>query len=755
MKIRIDRLKPLPVYLALAAAMTLLNFALPHREPLSFALFFAAISCGLDPFLAGAGYLLASAASLSLYATLSAAIQAAFFAVVTSVYRRFRKKMGVERAVYGLLAQLPFVFLFPHAGYEIFPFAAVWQKTVLGGFFALAGLLFEGGLSALLHRAFRCRLAVGELAELALMWLFTGLGILGACGGIALSLVALTALLLSVALLKSAALPLCVVLSLPFAVSRGSLLPVAEYALFACAALLVAPYGRVPSSLALFAAYAADAYFTGLYASDAYTIIFSLLSCAIPALIVACLPAPLMRKLEHSVLFYRERTLPRIAVNRNRRAVGEQLYEVSSLFREIETAFDFGEEKDTAGAQLKQKLIATLCHGCRNRAACESEGVYDSMDKLIAVGKAKGRVNLIDLPVEISKHCVNSAGLMFALNKHLTDYRRVAAELEWAREGRKLLAGQARGVSEILKELALEQSKEYVFSDEERLFERALAKEGLLSSEIFIYGEDASFTVSVTLDAEANGKRVAAIAQDALRVPLALSEKLPLTADRACFILKRRANFDATFGVAACPKEGETASGDTHSVLKIDERRFMVALSDGMGSGEKARGISDRTLSLLESFYKAKMPSETVLTTVNQLIAFTADESFSCLDLAAVNLDTGIADVVKIGSPVGFVLSGETLQVLEGESLPIGVLEAVRPATLRVEMKADDFLIFMSDGVTTAFGSSSELCAYLSRLRPLNPQSLAEEILKNALSRYGGKAEDDMTVLAVKLTQTV
>ena len=92
-----------------------------------------------------------------------------------------------------------------------------------------------------------------------------------------------------------------------------------------------------------------------------------------------------------------------------------------------------------------------------------------------------------------------------------------------------------------------------------------------------------------------------------------------------------------------------------------------MALSDGIGSGASARDVSARTLSLLESFYKTKMPSETVLATVNSLIAFSADETFSCLDLAAVNLDTGCADIVKIGSPAGFLLTEGTLKILEGE----------------------------------------------------------------------------------------
>ena len=307
-------------------------------------------------------------------------------------------------------------------------------------------------------------------------------------------------------------------------------------------------------------------------------------------------------------------------------------------------------------------------------------------------------------------------------------------------------------MSEILRGIALEQSEEYSFSEGEKAVSAALSASGILSSEIFVYGEGGNLTVSMTLKSGLNGKRVCEIAGNALGVPLALAEKIPLTADRACYVLKRKANFDAAFGVASVPKEGEQASGDTHSILKIDERRFLVALSDGMGSGEEARKVSDRTLTLLESFYKAKMPSDTVLSTVNRLIALSSEETFSCLDVASVNLDTGCADIVKIGSPVAFLLSGEELKILEGESLPLGMLEAVHPATSRINMNKGDFLVFMSDGVTSAFGSLADLCAYLSAQRPVNPQSFAEEILKKALGCYGGKAEDDMTVLTVKLT---
>ena len=747
--------KKVALYLLTAAAMALLNFALPCREPLSFALLFAGIACGLDPFLLCGEYIAASAVNLSLYASLSALIQAVFLLLVACCYRRFRRKLGWEKLLISLAAQLPFIFLFPHAGYAFLPISPTLQKLILGALFVLSSLLFEGGLSALLYRAFRCKLSAGELAEIAFIWLLAGMGALFSLGTQFFYLISLTALLLAAATLKSwDAVPFAVVLSLPLCAATESLDPLARYALFATVMILCAPYGRVAVSCALLALFSAGMYLDGLFRAGAFEIAFTLLSCAIPAVVVAALPTKLLRRAKHALLFYRERSLPRIAVNRTRRAVGQQLFEVSTLFCEIENAFLEQGGGEDVSSRLKEKLLASLCMNCPGRASCERCGLSEHLNKLIAVGKAKGRVNLIDLPVELSKMCENPAGLLFALNRLLADHCRVAKELESAREGRLLLARQAHGVSEILKNIALTESEECVFSDEENLVSSALAREGILSSEIFLYGEGAEKTVSLTLEEGVSGKRVAEVLSKALGVPLALAEKIPLTADRACFILRRKPCFDAAFGVASRPKEGETASGDTHSILKIDERRFIVALSDGMGSGEKAHAVSDRTLNLLESFYKAKMPSETILFTVNSLIAFSSEETFSCLDLAAVDLDSGIADIVKIGSPVGFVLSGETLQVLEGESLPMGALEAVHPAVLRSELKEGDFLLFMSDGITTAFGSSSELCAYLSRMRPINPQSFAEEILRDALDRYHGVAEDDMTVLTVKLTKS-
>lgn len=743
------------LFCALTGAMVLMNLSLPQREPVAFIVLYAALVCKRSPYALFCAYLLSSVAILSPMATLCMAAQGAILLLYFIISRTFHREPGAERAALLVLAQVPFLFLFPHTGYPVFQLPVIAQKCILSLFFVLASLLAEGGMRAILLRIFRCRLSGAELAQIGLFWLFLGMGLYTGLGSIAYTGVTLLLLLCAVALVGNAsAVPFAVALALPACVYEVSLLPVAIYAVYACAALLLSSYGRVAAALAMTLTFLGVEYVLGLYAKDAVTISMTVLACVLPALIVALLPARLVLRAKNSLLFYRERVLPRIAVNRNRRAVGEQLYEVSSLFREIESSFLIPESKEDSDRRIARKITSTLCANCPSYASCARADLGESFLRLVRVGRAKGKVNLIDLPAELAKHCSNVAGVLFALNKELADYCRVSAAMDTARAGRELLARQAHGISEILKNIALRESEEYAVSGSEDALARALQERGILSSEIFVYGEDDTLTVSMTLAENAPARKVCAVAEHTLGMSLALSEKIPLTHDRACFIFTKKPRYDAAFGIAACPKNGEQVSGDTHSILKIDERRFLVALSDGMGSGEAARDVSARTLSLLESFYKTKMPSETVLATVNSLIAFSADESFSCLDLAAVSLDTGCADIVKIGSPAAFLLSAGTLQILEGESLPMGMLDTIRPATMRVTMQAGDFLIFMSDGVTAAFASSADLCAYLSTLRPLNPQALAEHILSAALGRVvQNQPPDDMTVLTVKLTQ--
>ena len=110
--------------------------------------------------------------------------------------------------------------------------------------------------------------------------------------------------------------------------------------------------------------------------------------------------------------------------------------------------------------------------------------------------------------------------------------------------------------------------------------------------------------------------------------------------------------------------------------------------------------------------------------------------------------------IVKIGSPHAFILSGNTVKVLETTSLPLGILDSLRPDVASYTLAENDILLFVSDGVSDAFGSTADLYETL-RLAPMgNPQELADYLIDGALRAYGGVAKDDMTAVAVRIFKT-
>ena len=66
-------------------------------------------------------------------------------------------------------------------------------------------------------------------------------------------------------------------------------------------------------------------------------------------------------------------------------------------------------------------------------------------------------------------------------------------------------------------------------------------------------------------------------------------------------------------------------------------------------------------------------------------------------------------------------------------------------------LHADDMLVLVRDGITSAFDSTPEIVDFLRRQKPLNPQNLADELLAAAIKRTNGRAEDDLTALCTRI----
>lgn len=750
------------LYLAVGVGMLFLYFIGNNGEPFGLALCYASATAGLSPLICMALYTLSALPALNLRILVLYAGQAFLLFLGFLLQNRLRKSDFLKTGLFPLLClSLGLGLYIAFARFQAYalPFAsflteALAQKILVCALLFLLAAVFTVAMQALTKKFLRCRLRGDELIFISLFFALIGIGMCRFLSVNAYMGTAILFLLLFALVTKdSSALIVAFVLSLPPFLIAG--LSFERFFVYGIAVVLFVKYGRLATSCVFLLVFFFYGYIDGLYAYPTLLLIQSMLSALIPVLVFVLIPVPLIREMENKLVFYREKHLSRIAINRNRAAIGEQLFEISAVFREIQATFSSlgtSEAEENAKGYILGCVTEETCKNCLDAVQCRKNGGAEALTRLIDVGCMKGKVNLIDIPRSLAETCARQSDLLYAVNRQLGDYKKYMTEAENAASGRAMLANQAQGVSEILKNLALEQSEPlHIYTDRERALNVALLSAGIICSEVLIFGEEQNFTLSLVTFGKADVKKIAAVASHLFGVPLMISERLTLSQDKFCCILKKKPYFDAAFGVATVTKKGEKASGDSHSVIKIDERRFMVALSDGMGSGEYAKRISESTISLLESFYRAKMPSPLILTTVNKLLTFGKEESFACIDIAVIDLDSGFADIVKIGSPVGFILSGNTVKVLESSSLPLGILDSLRPDTASYELLENDVLLFLSDGIVDAFGSTTDLYDALRHVPLKNPQELADTILHLALQAYGGQAKDDMTAVAVRL----
>lgn len=479
----------------------------------------------------------------------------------------------------------------------------------------------------------------------------------------------------------------------------------------------------------------------------------------IGALCFSVIPNKPLKELKEKLYSFREKQLVRQTINRNRLMLSNRLYELAGVFTEMASAMGAFKKtavnENKAKSSMEREIISSVCKNCKFYDRCKQKisNVQNGLGIMIDIGFAKGKLSLIDLPKELSDTCIHPSDILFGLNKMLAEYRSYAMSAQNLANGRELIAEEISGVSEILKGLALESGALLKYQSRlERNLCDNLLKNGLFASEILIYGENERITVSMIIAMrEFPLPLLNSVVDKTLGIDMTLTEKSNITEEKLYVVFKRAAEYDAVFGVAKAVKDGSDKSGDTHSVIRITDEKFLVALSDGMGSGKDAETVSSIALSLIESFYKAGMRSDLILNTVNKLLSVNTEDNFTALDIAVIDLKNHSSDFIKYGSPYGYILSDGRVRIIEANSLPLGILTDLKPSVCQVEIADGDMILFMTDGVSDAFGSSGDIIDYIRLAPAFNPQSLADDVLNKAVELSKGEKKDDMTVLCVRI----
>ena len=722
-----------------------ITFASRNYLPVSLALLVANLYLGFNPLVSGISCFIPYLFSLSEPIVLTALWGCAFISVSFYLFSRYGKKPKFL-IFFAFLAVLPFMAV--NKTYSL-----PMKIAVTAGIIPLPYLFLSAG-KVWSIKGLKYKLSKDEVVSALALYCLVGYGVINVFGLSVWKQFAVFTVLLSTAVAPFGYGAFVAFSSaIPLAVFEVSFIPVAVFFIYFAVASLFSSYSRLLSAFfvlgtELLLYYLTDAFGQASAINALYIII--------PVCLFVFIPESSFKKLKGKLKIYTSATVGRYAVNRNRTALSSKLYDLSSVFDEMADCIEkLGKRaltKEEKTRKLTEKVLAEGCYNCRGYKNCAEAGAFCEIEKVISIGTAKGKVNLVDIPEKVIDNCTKADKLVETMNSAIKEGERQEEELSLTLGGREIIKFQALGLSEALKGLALSYSKISDFNSEtESKVRDSLIKCGIYPYEILAYdGETADIDLVVPSSALEKSYFLKAI-DEAVGYKTAIVGRTNLSSSLSAVTVKKAPPFDAVFGISQRTKDGEKYSGDTHSIMKISESKFLVALNDGMGSGEEAMKVSSVATSLIESFYKSGLPSKIILSIVNKLLAFDKEDNFTAMDIGIVDLSDGSADFIKIGSPYSFIITKDSVKIIEGNSLPLGILDEIKPTALKTELKAGDMIVFISDGVADAFGSASEVIDFLSTQRALNPKTLASDIIDKASICSKGRALDDMTAFCVRI----
>lgn len=97
-------------------------------------------------------------------------------------------------------------------------------------------------------------------------------------------------------------------------------------------------------------------------------------------------------------------------------------------------------------------------------------------------------------------------------------------------------------------------------------------------------------------------------------------------------------------------------------IKELGKSRYALAISDGMGNGERAYQESSETLRLLQQILNSGISEEVAIQSINSILSLrTSDEIYATLDLAIVDLQQPYVNFLKIGATVSYILRGSSI----------------------------------------------------------------------------------------------
>lgn len=466
---------------------------------------------------------------------------------------------------------------------------------------------------------------------------------------------------------------------------------------------------------------------------------------------------------------------PDRALNKSKE-VAENLNNVSKAIEEM--AINYNKQEKSSYEANKQIFISELLNNLESykdnmlyEDIADTEGkIIDKIFTYLLDKQQIDRQALLQIFAECNSYIVGFEDE--EVSKYLEDnisqiirtinlsYKAAKSDFIWKKrveENQKNMGKQLNGVSKAIQKMAKGLEKEI---ENEVQFEKQkaeileLLKQRNISVVDISVKKEGRYILEVYTDENLETYKIENIEKIATQV---LKEEIVLNQE-ACIGKKLSFLSDDKYvmaiGTGEKTKNKNEVSGDAMLNIRLKDGKYLVAISDGMGSGEEARKSSTQSLRLLENLLLSGFDKNISLDLINTSLINQNGETFATLDIAIIDLYDGNIEFIKSGACPTYIKNGKKVQTIKSTSLPTGMVEGNQIETFDRDINSDDIVLMCSDGILDAnveYKNKELWLKYLLEdIETTNTKKIADLVLNEAIDNTYGNVKDDMSVIVCK-----
>ncbi len=324
-------------------------------------------------------------------------------------------------------------------------------------------------------------------------------------------------------------------------------------------------------------------------------------------------------------------------------------------------------------------------------------------------------------------------------------------------ENKKNMETQLKGVSNVIsgiaKDIEKEVTQEKNYTKQEIEIIEILKQKEIEVEEVSITKKD-RYVINIYTKKLEDNQMIEDVLSKVLKEKIILNEE---NSTKTELVYISDDKYVIGFATADSSKNQSEVSGDNFINTRLKDGKYLIALSDGIGTGRKANESSMQALAMLQSLLASGFDKNTSIELITSSLISKNEEIFATLDIAIIDLYKGTIEMIKSGACPTYIKKNKRVQIIKSNSLPAGMINQDNIQVFDTDIQNEEIMLMCTDGILDSnieYKNKELWIKYLLEdIETKNTKKIADIVLNEAIDNNFGKTKDDMSVIICKFMQ--